>query len=115
MVRVRVSMWARKRFMRDRVRRIGIMHRITLLHSYNVVFATCHLLPHASLGMMSHQHYTNQVILGCDTVNIIGFFDCFAPKMICLDVTLLERGRRVLEGYELSQSALADWVFALFL
>ena len=47
MVRVRVSMWARKRFMRDGVGGIDIMNRITLLHSCNVVFATCHLLPHA--------------------------------------------------------------------
>ena len=44
MVRVRVSMWARKRFMRDRVGGIDIMNRITLLHSCNVVFATCLML-----------------------------------------------------------------------
>ena len=85
------------------------MHRITLLHSYNVVFATCHLLPHASLGMMSHQNHTNQVILGCNTVNIIEFFNRFAPSLIRL------RGRGALEGSGLGPSALADWAFALFL
>ena len=63
---------------------------------------------------MSLQNHTTQVRLGCDTVNIIGFFDRFAPRMICLNVALLERGKGALEGYGLSPNALADWAFALF-
>ena len=79
------------------------------------MFATCHLLPHAYLGMMSLQNYTSQVILGCETVNINGFFDRSAPRTICLKAALLQRERGALQGSGLGPSALADWAFALFL